>query len=140
MTQSVQEIFEALCEVSGEKQQAELLRRCGSDRALRAEVESLLKAHAGAGDFLRAPTVDAPDLAPTCIQQTTSEGPGTVIGPYKLLELIGEGGFGVVYMAQQRVPIHRRVALKIIKAGMDTKQVIARFESERQALAVLDHP
>ena len=68
------------------------------------------------------------------------EQPGAIVGPYKLLEQIGEGGFGTVYMAQQDYPIRRRVALKIIKAGMDTKQVIARFESERQALAVMDHP
>jgi serine/threonine protein kinase len=65
---------------------------------------------------------------------------GTMIGPYKLLEQIGEGGFGVVYMAEQLKPMQRKVALKLIKAGMDTKQVVARFEAERQALALLDHP
>ncbi len=69
-----------------------------------------------------------------------AEGPGTVIGRYKLLQQIGEGGFGVVYMAEQREPVKRRVALKIIKLGMDTKQVMARFEAERQALAMMDHP
>ena len=68
------------------------------------------------------------------------EGPGTVIGPYKLLEQIGEGGMGVVYMAEQTKPVRRKVALKIIKPGMDTRQVIARFEAERQALAMMDHP
>ncbi len=68
------------------------------------------------------------------------EGPGTVIGPYKLLEQIGEGGLGVVYMAEQQEPVRRKVALKIIKPGMDTKEVIARFEAERQALALMDHP
>ena len=66
--------------------------------------------------------------------------PGSHIGPYKLLQVIGEGGFGVVYMAEQEKPIRRRVALKVIKPGMDTKQVIARFEAERQALAMMDHP
>ncbi|MFB3105258.1 MAG: serine/threonine protein kinase, partial [Pseudomonadales bacterium] len=71
---------------------------------------------------------------------TLSEGPGTVIDKYKLLQVIGEGGFGAVYMAEQRQPVKRRVALKIIKLGMDTKQVIARFEAERQALAMMDHP
>jgi hypothetical protein len=69
-----------------------------------------------------------------------SEGPGTVIDNYKLLEKLGEGGFGVVYMAEQRQPIKRRVALKIIKVGMDTREVVARFEAERQALALMDHP
>ncbi|HMC10566.1 MAG TPA: serine/threonine-protein kinase, partial [Pirellulaceae bacterium] len=69
-----------------------------------------------------------------------TEGPGTVIGPYKLLQQIGEGGFGVVYMAEQQRPVRRKVALKIIKPGMDTREVIARFESERQALALMDHP
>src|SRR5262249_23585047 len=69
-----------------------------------------------------------------------TEGPGTKIGPYKLLQQIGEGGFGVVYMAEQEKPVFRKVALKIIKPGMDTKEVISRFESERQALALMDHP
>src|SRR5262249_48132422 len=68
------------------------------------------------------------------------ERPGTVIGPYKLLEEIGEGGFGVVYLAEQTEPIRRKVALKILKPGMDTRQVVARFEAERQALAIMDHP
>src|SRR5262249_57232957 len=70
----------------------------------------------------------------------SAEGPGTVIGPYKLLEAIGEGGMGTVFMAEQTLPVRRRVALKVIKPGMDTKQVIARFEAERQALALMDHP
>lgn len=140
MTHSVQAIFEQVCDVIGEERQAELLRLCGSDGALRAEVESLIKAHDAAGDFLKEPTLNPPELAATVIYSNTGERPGSVIGPYKLLEQIGEGGFGVVYMAQQSVPIQRRLALKILKPGMDTKQVVARFESERQALAVLDHP
>src|SRR5205823_4008909 len=69
-----------------------------------------------------------------------AERPGTVIGPYKLLEQIGEGGFGVVFMAEQQEPVRRKVALKVIKPGMDTKQVVARFEAERHALALMDHP
>src|SRR5262249_48865616 len=77
---------------------------------------------------------------PTMVQLLNDEGPGTVIGRYRLLEKIGEGGFGVVYVAEQREPVKRRVALKIIKLGMDTKQVVARFEAERQALALMDHP
>ncbi|MCH8193696.1 MAG: protein kinase, partial [Planctomycetes bacterium] len=82
---------------------------------------------------------------PESAQTTSSVGapieqPGTSIGPYKLLQKIGEGGFGVVYLAEQREPMIRRVALKIIKLGMDTNNVVARFEAERQALAMMDHP
>src|SRR5947207_7751667 len=74
------------------------------------------------------------------VSVSTSEKPGERIGRYKLLQQIGEGGCGVVYMAEQSEPVRRRVALKVIKLGMDTKQVIARFEAERQALAMMDHP
>src|SRR5579872_2450 len=103
---------------------------CGLNADLRGRVETLLKAHDAAGGFLQA----------TINSQSPHEGPGTVIGRYKLLQQIGEGGFGVVYMAEQLEPVRRKVALKIIKLGMDTKQVVARFESERQALALMDHP
>src|SRR5262249_34965703 len=107
---------------------------CGSDNALRQRVEILLGAHENPGSFLKQPvpamTVDLP----------ISEHPGTVIGPYKLLEQVGEGGFAVVFMAEQSEPVRRKVALKILKAGMDTRQVIARFEAERQAVAIMDHP
>lgn len=109
---------------------------CGSDRALQSEVTSLLNAHARAGDFLLSPTATADGGANSDPQAK----PQAEIGRYKLLEEIGEGGFGVVYMAEQRQPVRRRVALKIIKPGMDTRQVIARFEAERQALAMMDHP
>jgi len=78
--------------------------------------------------------------SPPNLSGPTAEKPGTVIGPYKLLQQIGEGGMGVVYMAEQTEPVERRVALKIIKPGMDTRQVIGRFEAERQALAMMDHP
>jgi serine/threonine protein kinase/Flp pilus assembly protein TadD len=113
-----------------------LAEACGGDKSLRADVESLLAADAGARGFLEAPaaalmaTVDVP----------MTERPGTVIGPYKLLEQIGEGGFGVVFMAEQQQPVRRKVALKVLKPGMDTRQVNARFEAERQALALMDHP
>ncbi len=110
---------------------------CGDDTDLLARVEALLKAREVDDDFLKDPVLD-PEI--TLDTSPLSEGPGTVIGRYKLLEQIGEGGMAVVYMAEQERPLRRRVALKIIKLGMDTKQVIARFEAERQALAVMDHP
>ncbi len=81
----------------------------------------------------------AAEVATTVAAPAPTEGLGTTIGPYKLLQVIGEGGFGVVYMAEQEQPVRRRVAMKVIKLGMDTKQVIARFEAERQALAMMDH-
>jgi serine/threonine protein kinase/Tfp pilus assembly protein PilF len=109
---------------------------CAGDAALLAEVESLLEANARAGGFLESP---APPFVAT-IEQPPREGPGAVVGPYKLVEQIGEGGFGVVFMAEQTEPVRRRVALKVLKPGMDTGQVVARFEAERQALALMDHP
>jgi serine/threonine protein kinase len=114
---------------------AYLDRACTGDPALRASVESLLRANAGASGFMAHPP---PGI--TVDHRTTPEGPGTVVGPYKLLEQIGEGGFGVVFMAEQTQPIRRKVALKVLKPGMDTRQVVARFEAERQALALMDHP
>src|SRR5438105_2816769 len=111
---------------------------CGGDAALRQRVEVLLNAHA-AGAFLEESAAPVTPQAPQ-VSPPISERPGDNIGRYKLLQQIGEGGCGVVYMAGQTEPVQRRVALKIIKLGMDTKQVIARFESERQALALMDHP
>ncbi len=110
---------------------------CGNDIDLLRRVEALLSAHDAEDDFLKVPAFDADT---TLDNSSLIEGPGTMVGRYKLLQLIGEGGFGVVYMAEQQEPIRRKVALKIIKLGMDTKQVIARFEAERQALAIMDHP
>ncbi len=110
---------------------------CGDDPVLRARVEALLKAHSQAGDFLEEPAI-GPSV--TLGDPHMIEEPGTIIGRYKLLEKIGEGGMAVVYMAEQKEPIRRKVALKVIKLGMDTKQVIARFAAERQALAIMDHP
>jgi serine/threonine protein kinase len=111
---------------------------CGENAALRVEVLELLQAHEGAGDFL-VPQ-DNPALVATQFARSLTEKAGDQIGPYKLLQQIGEGGFGVVYMAEQTEPVRRKVALKVIKPGMDTKEVIARFEAERQALALMDHP
>jgi WD40 repeat protein len=116
-------------------------RACGGDAALRAELESLLAASSAAGEFLLRPAaVGAGAMQETVLMPPLSEKAGTRIGRYKLLEQIGEGGFGVVWMAEQEEPVRRRVALKIIKLGMDTKEVVARFEAERQALAMMDHP
>ena len=109
---------------------------CRGNTALRARLEDLLRHHA-TDSFLEKSPLQA---APTQIASTPIEGPGSVIGRYKLLQQIGEGGCGVVYMAEQEEPVRRRVALKVIKLGMDTKQVVARFDAERQALAMMDHP
>jgi serine/threonine protein kinase len=112
-----------------------LKENCGADADLRARVEELLGAHRDAGNFLGEPDEPGADW-----DKPLRERPGTIIGPYKLLEQIGEGGFGVVFMAEQQQPLRRTVALKVLKPGMDTKQVVARFEAERQALALMDHP
>ncbi len=110
---------------------------CGDDAELRDAVEVLLARPRTSRELSRHGPPAGP--APT-LDQPITEKPGTQIGPYKLLQQIGEGGMGVVYMAEQKEPVKRRVALKIIKPGMDTRQVIARFEAERQALAMMDHP
>src|SRR5262245_54481095 len=114
---------------------AYLLGACGADPALLANVQELLAAHEKDDGFLDRPPPNA-----TVDEQPVTERPGTVIGPYKLLERIGEGGFGVVFLAEQTQPVRRKVALKVLKPGMDTRQVVARFEAERQALAIMDHP
>src|SRR5450759_1745108 len=137
-----QEIFEqAMALPSREAREAYLLGACGQNRDLRRSVDELLAAFNDAGeiDFLK--TGDRPQEGQTVeADARLDEGPGTVIGRYKLLQRIGVGGGGVVYMAEQEEPVRRRVALKIIKLGMDTKSVIARFDAERQALALMDHP
>ncbi len=137
------QVFHEALEKTGPERSRFVAAACGDEGQLRAQVEALLAAHDEAGEFLTMPTTgeNAAAMAATGVAAADRpEGPGSRIGPYKLLQLIGEGGFGVVYMAEQEEPIRRRVALKIIKLGMDTKQVIARFESERQALAMMDHP
>jgi WD40 repeat protein/serine/threonine protein kinase len=111
---------------------------CGTDAILRQRLEALLRAHDAKSGFMEQPAFD-PRLSATA-HPPAPESPGTRIGPYKLLELIGAGGMGAVWMAEQEHPVRRRVALKIIKPGMDSAQVIARFEAERQALALMDHP
>jgi WD40 repeat protein len=135
---NAEEIFNEAVEITDRaKRKAYLDKACRQDKELWAEVEELLKANDEAGDFLAVPDV-GPDV--TLEARPAIEGPGTRIGRYKLLELIGEGGMGLVYLAEQQEPVRRQVALKIIKPGMDSRQVISRFEAERQALALLDHP
>jgi serine/threonine protein kinase len=105
------------------------------DEALRQQVDALLDAHRETNQLL-----DGTGLLATVAQASLTERPGTQIGPYKLVQEIGEGGMGMVYMAAQKEPVRRKVALKIIKPGMDTREVIARFAAEKQALAIMDHP
>jgi eukaryotic-like serine/threonine-protein kinase len=139
--------LEALDRAEPAERAAYLDQACASDAELRRRVDSLLEAHHEPGDFLEPAAIDdatvqmsdeAPDerRGPGRIP----EGPGSRIGPYRLLQQIGKGGMGVVFMAEQEKPIRRKVALKIIKPGMNTGQVVARFEAERQALALMDHP
>jgi serine/threonine protein kinase/tetratricopeptide (TPR) repeat protein len=138
---SEQSLFLAALEQPTPRERAAYVRgACGEDQALRAAVEALLAAHERSENLLDAPPIPAGAPGLTASYQPIAEVVGTVIGPYKLLQQIGEGGFGVVYMAEQERPVLRNVALKIIKPGMDTREVIARFESERQALAMMDHP
>jgi serine/threonine protein kinase/tetratricopeptide (TPR) repeat protein len=113
-----------------------LEQACAGDGWLRGEVEKLLRAHAAMGSFHEA----SHTALRATVEHPVSEGPGTVIGPYRLLEQVGEGGFGVVFLAAQEYPVRRQVALKVLKPGMDTRQVLARFEAERQALALMDCP
>src|SRR5262249_32200226 len=122
---------------TAEERAAFLDQACQGDAGLRAQLEELVQAHREAGSFLQEPSASQ---GATVAAPSVQEQPGAVIGPYKLLAQIGEGGMGAVWMAQQREPVKRLVAVKLIKAGMDSKQIIARFEAERQALALMDHP
>ncbi|MCI0376390.1 MAG: serine/threonine protein kinase, partial [Gemmataceae bacterium] len=133
----LREFFSKAAECQTAQEQAAYLGQvCQGDVELRARLDELLQAHREAGSFLQEPsalragTIDLPAPA---------ERPGAIIGPYKLLQQIGEGGMGIVWMAEQTQPVQRKVALKVIKPGMDSRQVIARFEAERQALALMDH-
>jgi WD40 repeat protein/serine/threonine protein kinase len=144
---SEREIFAgALEKTDSQARHAFLDVACAGDAELRGRVEALLTEEAGVGTFLETPIVAAPeghagaDSLLSTIVIPPIEKPGDKIGRYKILQQIGEGGCGVVYMAEQEEPVRRRVALKVIKLGMDTRSVIARFEAERQALAMMDHP
>jgi len=124
----IRELFDRALERPAAERSAFVDEACRGNVDLRAELTSLLKLHEEAGSALRDPT------------GPVSEQPGDRIGHYRLLQHIGEGGFGTVWMAEQQEPVRRKVALKVLKAGMDTAQVVARFEAERQALALMDHP
>src|SRR5882672_6943421 len=141
-------LFSAALELPAAKRLAYLADACADDSALRLRLEALLRVHEDAITFLenKPPAAQTSEAAARNsgenmqLSSSPSEKVGDRIGRYKLLQQIGEGGYGVVYMAEQELPVRRRVALKVIKLGMDTKQVIARFEAERQALALMDHP
>ena len=136
-TARAEAVFFAALEKSDPADRAALLdRECGTDAALRNEVQQLLDAHGKVDGFLEGAAADVVATRDAVI----SERAGSLIGNYKLLQEIGEGGMGMVFMAEQTEPVQRQVALKIIKPGMDSPQVIARFEVERQALAMMDHP
>ncbi len=129
-------IFLAALEIGDPAERAAYLdQACAANSDLRRGVEELLAAHARSGSFMARPAAGGA----TAAHEPIAERPGTVIGPYKLMEQIGEGGMGLVFVAEQQHPVRRKVALKIIKPGMDSRQVIARFEAERQALALMDH-
>ena len=130
-------IFCGAIEIAAPEERAAFIARaCGPDGGLRLRIERLVDAHFQAGSFLEAPPA-SPTLSMAPDPQ--AEEIGTAIGPYRLLQQIGEGGMGTVFMAEQTQPVRRKVALKVIKPGMDSRQVIARFEAERQALAMMDH-
>src|SRR5499427_856853 len=133
-------ILNAAVELDGSERAAYLNQACAGNARLRQQVEALLQAHEQAGAFLESPPTGLDFNRTVRLPTAPTEKPGDKIGHYKLLQQIGEGGCGVVYMAEQEEPVRRRVAVKVIKLGMDTRQVVARFEAERQALALMDHP
>jgi tetratricopeptide (TPR) repeat protein len=132
---SEMDLFMEAMQLPAEQRSAFLVTACGGDAELRANVEALLEAHLKSGEFLE----QAPEEIKAQVG-VPGEKAGDWIGRYKLLQQIGEGGCGVVFMAEQEEPVRRKVAIKIVKPGMDTKTVIARFEAERQAMALMDHP
>jgi eukaryotic-like serine/threonine-protein kinase len=136
----------AVGKLSPEQWESYVVEACGGDAELEQQVRHMLRVHREAGSFLERPAAlggtvaSPPPIEGTAAHPTSDDAPGTVIGPYKLLQELGEGGMGAVFMAEQTHPVQRKVALKLIKAGMDSKSVLARFEAERQALALMDHP
>lgn len=134
-----QDIFQGARRLPPSERGAFLDEACGDDIVLRGRVAALLRVHDEDIRFLASPALGPRD-GPAASPAPTGEGPGSLIGPYRLVELLGTGGMGAVYLAEQTEPVQRDVALKIIKPGMDSSRVIARFEAERQALALMDHP
>ena len=132
-------IFDAAQSLPPEQRSAYLDRACGQDTQLRRRIELLLRSDDNAAAFLE-PASPTGTKRTAVVPTAASEKPGDIIGHYKIREKLGEGGCGAVYVAEQTEPVRRRVALKVIKLGMDTRSVIARFEAERQALAMMDHP
>ena len=130
-------IFKAAREIrSPEDREMYLSKACGDDSGLRARIDALLRVDEDESAFLNSP----PTAVFAVNQQPATEQPGTLIGNYKLMEKIGEGGMGIVFVAEQQRPVRRKVAIKIIKPGMDSSDVVGRFHAERQALALMDHP
>jgi eukaryotic-like serine/threonine-protein kinase len=130
-------IFNTARRIDSRDARADYLRQvCGQDEEMLHRVVELLRVHESEQSFLELPAVA---VEASRLLNQPLESPGTQIGPYKLLQQIGEGGMGVVYMAEQSSPVQRRVAFKILKPGMDSRQVTARFEAERQALALMEH-
>src|SRR5678815_2642561 len=133
----VEAIFHEALERAPAERGVFIAKECEGDESLQREIQRLLIAYEDASTYFEPP--NSPEIEAELARLKPEEA-GEWIGNYKLLQQIGEGGFGVVWMAEQEKPVRRRVALKIIKMGMDTKEVIARFEQERQALAMMDHP
>lgn len=131
-------LFQAANQLTGPARAAFLAQACADDAALRQRLEALLAAHEASVGVLGDESVQTITLA--LPEPVPDETVGMTLGRYKLREKLGEGGCGTVYVAEQTEPVRRRVALKVIKMGMDTREVIARFEAERQALAIMDHP
>jgi serine/threonine protein kinase len=128
-------LFHAVRRITDPKARALFINQaCGEDAPLAERVRALVEMHEQEADSADQPSVQTRDCEPLV------ERPGARVGPYRLMEQIGKGGFGLVFVAEQQEPVKRKVALKIIKPGMDSAQVIARFEAERQALALMDHP
>src|SRR5438093_6569020 len=135
--QKVREVLlHAVGKLPSEEWDGYAAQACGGNVELQQQVGRLLRLHREAGSFLDSPAAASLATVPAPI----AERPGSIIGPYRLHEQIGEGGFGVVFLAEQTAPLRRKVALKVLKPGMDTRPVVARFEAERQALAIMDHP
>ena len=132
------EVFTEAIQLQDEERIAFLDKVCGKDEDLHRRIEALLRFHERAGDFLETPPTAS--ISESRAKVTAGEKPGDQVGRYKLWSQIGEGGCGIVFLAEQEEPVRRRVALKVVKPGMDTKSVIARFEAERQALALMHHP